>query len=157
MTTPPPPLPEGALERRRQRSLSAIFYFAGLFVLGGFVLWIGQGVLVPIVIAAFLCFLIVTVKRRIERVPYIGPLLPEGVQFALAFALIILVLMVLLIIVRENIEEVVAAAPGYNTKLREIVSEITQFSLGVPFLAENLEVALDNIQATAIGTVQSIF
>jgi predicted PurR-regulated permease PerM len=144
------------VERHRQRSLSAIFYFVGLFVLGGFILWIGQGVLVPIVIAAFLCFLIVTVKRRIEKFPYIGPLLPESVQFALAFAVILIVLTVLVAIIRSNIEEVIAAAPGYNEKLREILGHLTEFSLGLPFFGNNLQVALDNIQASAIDLIQGV-
>ncbi|MEO1399485.1 MAG: hypothetical protein AAFU56_11555, partial [Pseudomonadota bacterium] len=72
-------------QARSRAGLAQVFYSAALFVLGGYVLWIGKSVIIPVVIAVFLAFLIVTVKRQFEHIPKVGPLLPEPVTFALAF------------------------------------------------------------------------
>ncbi|GGY51639.1 AI-2E family transporter [Parvularcula lutaonensis] len=137
-----------------RRSLPALFNGAGLFVMVGFVLWIGQGVLIPLVIAAFLSFLIVTVKRRIERLPVLGALLPEGAAFTLAFAAIVFVLFVLVAIIRTNIEAVIAAAPSYNARLVEIWSGFNAYAMSLPGIGPDLESALDTLQDNAIAVVQ---
>lgn len=137
-----------------RRSLPALFYGAGLFVMVGFVLWIGQGVLVPLVIAGFLSFLIVTVKRRIERLPVVGALLPEGAAFTLSFAAIVFVLFILVAIIRTNIEAVVDAAPGYNARLIEIWSGLNTYAQNLPAVGADLQGALDNLQDNAIAVVQ---
>lgn len=147
----------GSLEPRQRprRSLATLFYGAGFFVLVGFVLWIGQGVLVPLVIAAFLSFLIVTVKRQVERTPGIGRFLPEPVSFGISFAVIVLVLFVLVAIIRSNIEAVIAATPAYNQKLTEIWSGLNAYAQSLPGVGEDLRASLDNLQSNAIGVVQS--
>jgi predicted PurR-regulated permease PerM len=157
MREPQVPSREERIESRyRRRNLSSLFFSAGLFVLAGFVLWIGQGVLVPLVIAAFLTFLIVTVKRMIERLPYIGPVLPEGVQFALAFGVIVLILFMLVAIIRNNVEAVVEAAPAYNARLVEIWRGLNLYAEDLPAVGADIRASLDNLQANAIDLVQGM-
>jgi predicted PurR-regulated permease PerM len=84
---------------------------------------VAQGVIVPVVVAAFLSFLIVTVKRGIDRVPVIGKRLPEAIEFVLAFAVIAGVLFALGLVVRENVEEVVRQAPAYQARLTQIARD----------------------------------
>lgn len=150
VTTAPAPKPA----QKSRRSLPALFYSAGLFVLVGFVLWIGQGVLVPLVIAGFLSFLIVTVKRRIKAIPVVGRILPESAAFTLAFAAIVLVLFVLVAIIRNNIEAVVAATPEYNARLVEIWSGLIAYAQSMPGVGGDVESALANLQDNAISIVQ---
>ena len=150
MTQAPP-----TTKRIAGQSLSALFYGAGIFVLAGFVLWIGQPVLVPLVIAAFLSFLIISVKRQIGKLPGIGRVLPESIQFALAFGVIVLVLFVLAAIIRNNIGSVVAAAPTYSERLREIGAGLSAYALDLPYLGDDLQSSLDNLQSNALNIVQS--
>ncbi|MEO1656112.1 MAG: AI-2E family transporter [Pseudomonadota bacterium] len=142
-------------KRAASQSLGALFYGAGIFVLAGFVLWIGQPVLIPLVISAFLSFLIISVKRQIGKLPGVGRLLPESVHFTLAFGVIILVLFVLAAIIRNNIGSVVEAAPGYNERLREIGSGLSAYALDLPYLGDDLQSSLNSLQSNAINIVQS--
>lgn len=141
-------------KRKNARSLSSFFFGVGIFVLAGFILWIGQGVLIPFVIAAFLSFLIVTVKRRIERLPGLGRFIPEALSFTLSFAFILAIMFVLAAIIRSNIEAVVAAAPGYGERLGEIWRDLTVSADTMPFGADIRE-GLDNLQANALEVTQS--
>ncbi len=136
-------------------SLGPLFYGAGIFVLAGFVLWIGQPVLVPLVIAAFLSFLIISVKRAIARLPGIGPLLPESVHFTLAFGVIVLVLFVIATIVRNNIGSVIEAAPIYIERLREIGNGLSSYALDLPYVGNDLQSTFENLQVNALNIVQS--
>ncbi|MEM9840141.1 MAG: AI-2E family transporter [Pseudomonadota bacterium] len=136
-----------------RRGLAAVFYSAALFVLGGYVLWIGQSVIIPVVIAVFLAFLIVTVKRQFEHIPKVGPLLPEPVTFALAFGVIVLVLFVLVAVVRNNIGTVVTAVPAYTERLTEIWQSINVGDLDVPF-REDIAGSIENLRTNALAIVQ---
>jgi predicted PurR-regulated permease PerM len=137
---------EPSQPRRPRRSLASFFFGVALFVLIGFILWIGQGVLIPLVIAAFLSFLIITVKRGIDRSPLIGKRLPEMVSFALAFGVIVLVMFLLAAIIRNNIEAVVAAAPSYSARLIEIWRDLTSFTARLPF-GDDIQSGLANLES----------
>ncbi|MEM6913565.1 MAG: AI-2E family transporter [Pseudomonadota bacterium] len=150
MTEAPPPV-----KRAASQSLGALFYGAGIFVLAGFVLWIGQPVLIPLVIAAFLSFLIVSVKRQIGSLPGIGRVLPESVHFTLAFGVIVMVLFVLAAIIRNNIGSVVEAAPGYNERLQEIGTGLSAYALDLPFVGNDLRETIDNLQINTLNIVQT--
>lgn len=145
---------DSAVQRPDSRSVATLFFGVGIFVLGGFILWIGQGVLVPLVIAGFLSFLIVTVKRRIERVPGLGKVLPEAVSFTLSFALIVLALFLLASIIRNNIEAVVTAAPGYTERFVELWRGLSSFAEQFPF-GDSFQTSLDNLQDNAVEAAQS--
>lgn len=145
---------EGALSALRSRqSLSAAFFGVGIFVLAGFVLWIGQDVLVPFVIAGFLSFLIVTVKRRIQRLPVVGRYVPEPFAFFLAFSLIVVLLFILSTIVASNIGAVIEAAPGYANRLSELWREISSYTEGLP-LGEDFRTTVANLPNNALSAAQ---
>lgn len=141
-------------QRNNPRSLPNLFFGVGIFVLSGFVLWIGQGVIIPFVIAGFLSFLIVTVKRRIERLPGIGRFLPEAVSFILSFGVIVLMLFGLAAIIRTNIEAVVVAAPGYYERFIELWSGISGAVDELPF-GIDIQPGLENLQSNAVSAAQN--
>ncbi|MBB4658300.1 AI-2E family transporter [Parvularcula dongshanensis] len=115
-------LPQTATPPVPRRSLAALFFGTGLAIMLAFVLWVAKGVIVPVVVAAFVSFLIVTVKRGIDRVPVIGPRLPEPIEFTLAFAVIVLALFGLGLVIRDNIEEVLAQWPAYQARFTELAT-----------------------------------
>lgn len=136
----------------RTRSLSSLFYSAGLFVLGGFVLWIGQSVIVPVVLAAFLSFLIITVKRQCERIPGIGARLPEWFSFFLSFSLIVLVLFTLVAVVANNVNGVADASEAYATKFTEIWESLNMNTVDLPF-REDIVASLESLRTNAVDLV----
>ncbi|WP_031555569.1 AI-2E family transporter [Parvularcula oceani] len=138
-------------QRGDRRSLQALFFGLGFAIMFVFVLWIAKGVIVPVVIAAFVSFLIVTVKRGIDRVPVIGRHLPESIEFILAFAVIVLVLFGLALIIRENVEEVVAQAPLYQARFGEITQNAIVFVTDLPFVTEEAADAADTLREQAVA------
>ncbi|MEM9234307.1 MAG: hypothetical protein AAGA69_08730, partial [Pseudomonadota bacterium] len=98
------------------RSVASAFYGLGLTVVVFFVLWVAQGILVPLVVATLLTFLIVSVKNGIDRIPVVGRFLPSPLSYFLSFAFIAAVLLVVAIIVRENVEAVLEKAPDYQAR-----------------------------------------
>lgn len=102
------------------RSVAAAFYGLGLTVIVFFVLWVAQGILVPLIVSILLTFLIVSVKNGFDRIPVIGRFLPSPVSYALSFTLIAMVLLVISLIVRENAAAVLQKAPQYQARLGEL-------------------------------------
>jgi len=138
-----------------RRSLAASFYGAGIFVLVGFVLWIGQGVIVPFVISAFLSFLIVTLKRGIERVPG-AKYLPETLLFVLAFATIMMVAFILASIIRNNIDEFIMASADYNARIIEIGQDLFARARDLPGIGADIEESLANVQSAIISRTDGL-
>ncbi|MCI5043584.1 MAG: AI-2E family transporter [Aquisalinus sp.] len=115
------------------QGLPRLFYASALAILIGYVLYIGQTILIPLVFALFLSFIIITVKNSIERIPAIGKILPEWLSFTLAFGLITLVMIVLGQIIIANGEAMLAEFPSYRAKFLEIagnlINYLSQFSI----------------------------
>ena len=144
-----------SLPRAPRRSLPALFFGLGLTVMIVFILWIAQGVIVPVVVAAFVSFLIFSVKRGIDRVPGIGPLLPSSVSFTLAFGVIVLVLFGLALLVRANVEEVIAQAPLYRERFAEIAGGLATWAEGLPLPGDGMEDAVSRVRANLTGFAES--
>ena len=149
MTTAP--LPRAPLPSAPRRSLPALFFGLGLAIMIVFVLWIAQGVIVPVVVAAFVSFLIFSVKRGIDRIPGIGRYLPSSVSFTLAFGVIVLVLFGLALLVRDNVEEVIAQAPFYREQFGAITASLTAWFEGLPLTDDGMDGAIERIRANLTG------
>ena len=144
-------LSETTATRVRRTTLPSLFFGLGLAVLIVFVLWIAQGVLKPVVVAAFVSFLIVSVKRGIDRAPVVGRVLPDVVSFTLAFALIVLVLFGLVVLVRDNIEEVLVQAPLYRERFLEIATGLGAWADGLPLPGDGADEAIDRVRQGMIA------
>jgi len=138
--------------RWRTRSLSSLFYSAGLFIMGGFVLWIGQSVIVPVVLAAFLSFLIVTVKRQFERIPGLGTKIPEWLSFLLSFSVIVFVLFVLVAVIANNVNGVADASEAYAAKFTAIWESLNMNTVDLPF-REDVVSSLESLRNNAVNLV----
>lgn len=138
-----------------RRSLPALFFGVGLAIMLTFVLWVAKGVIVPVVVSAFVSFLIVTVKRGIDRVPGIGRLLPEVVSFTLAFAVIVAVLFGLGAVVTANVEQVIDEAPAYYERLGQITQDGIAQAQAWGLVNDDASVVLADMQQAAIGFTRS--
>ncbi|WP_306252195.1 AI-2E family transporter [Parvularcula sp. IMCC14364] len=118
------------------QGLPRLFYASALAILIGYVLYIGQSIIIPLVFALFLTFIIVTVKNSIERLPGLGKILPEWLSFVLAFGLITLVMIVLGQIVIANGEAMLAEFPEYRQKFLEIAANLINYLSQFSFLQE---------------------
>ncbi|MEM9421018.1 MAG: AI-2E family transporter [Pseudomonadota bacterium] len=127
------------------RSLPYAFFAIAITVLMFYIVWVAKSVLVPLVTAIFLSFLIMSVKRAIDRIPVIGRYIPGTIGFILSFLIIAVTLLALAVVVRENIEGVLAKAPEYQERFREVAQNIIVLAQGMPIIPPDIVEALAGI------------
>jgi len=79
--------PAATPERRAVRIGGAgrVFFAVGTAALWMTTAWLARSVLIPVVIAGFVCFLIYTLKQVIKEGPLYGRFLPDWLAYLLAF------------------------------------------------------------------------
>ena len=136
--------------------MARTFYGLGITVLIGFIAYIGRGVLIPLVVAGFLCFLIFTLKESVRRTPFIGRYLPGWLGYMIAFALIGAGLVLFIEIIRSNVESLLADWSSYEARLRSLLQEGLAFLRSVGFLPEELVGGVEQIQQSAIDIIRPL-
>ncbi|GAB4522401.1 MAG: AI-2E family transporter [Amphiplicatus sp.] len=128
----------------------------GLAVLIGFIAWVGRGVLIPVVVAGFLSFLIFTLKETIKAGPLIGRILPNWLCYLLAFAFIVSLTIFLIEIIRDNVEALIAAAPSYEARLRDLTAGGVAWLERLGVLPEDFVGGVDELRRTALGMINPL-
>lgn len=137
------------------RSLPYAFFATAMTVLVFYIIWVAQGVVVPLVTAVFMSFLIMSVKGGIDRIPLLGRYIPSPVGFVLSFAVIAITILALAILVRENIEAVLAKAPEYQQRFKEVAADLVLLADRVPLIPKDLVEALAGvIEGVGSGIMQ---
>ena len=119
-----------------QRGLARVFYAISIAILIGFILYVARGILIPLVIAMFLSFLIVTLKTAIRRIPFLGKLLPEFIAYILSFVVIALILITLGQIITANATDIIRAGPDYQRRLQAILVDLGNLLESLPFVTD---------------------
>ncbi len=144
------PLPVSA------RGAARLFYGLGLATLIGAIAYIGRSVFIPIIIACFLSFIIYTLKETIRRGPMIGRYLPHWLCYIFAFALIISIFVLLIDIVRNNIDALIAAAPDYERRLRDISRDAIGALQETGLLPAELAGGVDQLRTAALSMINPV-
>lgn len=132
------------------------FFGLALAVLIGFVAYIGRGVAIPLIVAGFLCFIIYTLKETIKSGPLIGRFLPNWLCYLFAFAAIGSTFIFFIEIVRNNAEALVAAAPLYEARLRDLSQEAIGFIQSLGVLPEDFVGGVEELRQSALGMINPI-
>ena len=141
----------------RMAGQARFFYGLSLAVLIGFILYIGRSILIPLIAAAFLSFLIYTVKENFRRLPLIGKIIPNWFGYILAFAVIFSIVFLFVEIIKSNVEDLIAAAPEYEDRLRTVADEAIAFVRSLSFLpADFIGNTLEQLRSQAIGMIQPL-
>ncbi|MBN9227039.1 MULTISPECIES: AI-2E family transporter [Legionella] len=103
-----------------------VLFTSGLIVLWivGYFLIVGSHVLIPIVIAIFIWYLLNTISNIIQRIPKLGPLLPNWLSMIVAFTIVAVFIFVLINIITNNVNNVIAASSRYQENLLKISNDI---------------------------------
>lgn len=144
MTTP------DAADLRRPSEQARVFYSLSITALLVLIAYFGREVLIPLVVAMFLSFLIYTLKETVKQAPVIGPRLPGWMCYAAAFAAIAGVFLILLGIIRHNIEAVSAAAPDYERRLQGLTVDALLYLKTLGVLPDDVMRVVQEMQAQAI-------
>lgn len=125
-----------AAAARAPRGFARAFFATALAVLVVFILFIARDILVPLVIAMFLSFVIVTLKNAIERIPVAGKLIPDFLRYILAFAIIVVVLLALGQLITANAAAIIRTAPEYQRRLAQILVALGDWLESMPFVTD---------------------
>jgi len=132
------------------------FYILAIGVLLGLIAYFGRSVLIPLVLAGFLCFLIFTLKENIQSAPFVGKYAPDWLGFLIAFALIGAGAVIFVEIVRANVATLLEEWPSYETRLRALFAQGLGVVRSLDFLPRELVGGVEQIQQSAVGLVRPL-
>lgn len=144
------------MQSAQPQNMANIFYSLAVAVLIGVIAHVGRGVIIPLIVAGFLCFLIFTLKENVRRAPLIGTYIPDWLGYALAFALIGCAMVVFVEIIKSNVEALLTSWPSYEARLREIFNSAVGFVEGFDMLPEQLVGGMDQIQQSALDIIRPL-
>ncbi len=104
--------------------LQALVHGSLLALIVGWVLHVGKGVFVPVVLAALVAFVIVGVTRQLGRIRGLGPALPLKLRYALSVLLTAGALALVAVIALANLDRVTARAPHYQATLLATIQKL---------------------------------
>lgn len=98
-------------------SLQNVVHSVALVLMLGWILHLGSGVLVPMVLALMLSYVVMGVSRVIGAIPGLGRVLPHGLRHGFAACLIGIVLFEAALLFATNIAALAGRAPEFETQL----------------------------------------
>lgn len=111
-------------------SLRTAVYATGLTLGIGWLLYVGKGIFVPIVLSVLVVYVIDGLARLLARFPLLGVHLPGYVRYTLSIALIVVILTYVARMLIASLGNVIALAPHYEASLLNVIQVIAE-RLGV--------------------------
>lgn len=90
----------------------------------GYLLIVGRGILIPLVLAVFIWHLLNTINNSVQKIPVLNQKLPSWVSMILSLAVVSIFLKILIDIITNNVNEVIAASPRYQENLLVIFNNL---------------------------------
>ena len=135
------------------RSFLNFAAFLGIVIAIGYLLYLGQGILIPLVIAIIIWFLISAITEFLENKDPEEPTgikekwsipdlpnwwkLPRWLAMTLAIAIIAISIQIVVSLVSGNYQSFLKDLPTYQTKLESLISTLTQVT-GIQIM-ENIQ------------------
>ncbi len=129
----------------------------------GYILHVGRGILVPLVLGLFVAYVFWTISNWVRTAPVVGRLIPDWLAHVLALALITVAIWGLVILVTGNIAMVERQLPTYRDNLQVLTEQVSTL-LGledVPTLGQVRDRAIASIDlgqfvGSAVGIVAAL-
>lgn len=96
-------------------------YGTALTLMIGWLLWIGKPVLLPVLAAVISVYVLLTAASSMQSIPIVGRL-PAWIRRALIVVLFAVVVILLFILVINNLAQVAAALPRYESNLQMLIT-----------------------------------
>jgi predicted PurR-regulated permease PerM len=104
--------------------LRALVNGTALVLIVGWILYIGQAIVVPAVLGAVVVYVIVGLAEALGRVPVLGPRLPARLRHLVSFGVIGLACLLLAYLVMANKDHALALAPQYQQSLLATIQQL---------------------------------
>jgi len=139
----------------RQTALLNLVLALGLVLMSGWLLVIGQAIILPVVMAIIAVYVLTTAAEALGRVPLIG-LLPSVARHGLVLLGFTLAMLALAAVVTVTVEQLVAVMPSYQANLERLIARAADLGgLEHPSWDDLLEATLGkmNLQAILLRTL----
>ncbi|STX50574.1 transporter, permease [Legionella busanensis] len=93
----------------------------------GFLLVVGRGLFIPLVIAILIWHLLNTIVASMQYIPVFGARMPPWLRMVIAFLIVIVLFTILVNIISDNVMEVIDVSPRYQENLMGILKNIDSF------------------------------
>ncbi len=140
----------------RLRGAARPFYGLALATLIAVIAYFGRSIFIPFVVAGFLSFLIFTLKETIRRGPLIGRFTPHWLCYLFAFAFIVSIFVLLIEIVRGNVESLISAAPLYEERLRQVTQDGIRRLSEAGAIPEDFIGGVDQLRSAALSMINPV-
>ena len=91
-----------------------------------YVLVIGRGLLIPIIIAIFIWHLLNTIANSVNNLPKVGSHIPEWLCMVIAMGIVIVFVYQLIAIITGNVNDVISASGRYQENFMQIIKSIDE-------------------------------
>jgi AI-2 transport protein TqsA len=106
-----------------QDSYRNLVYGVALALMVGYVLFVGRGIIVPVVASVLVVYVILGVARFFDRIPVIGPAMPGPVRYLVSIVIIGIILSSLISLLINNLNAVIAISPQYLESLLAVIQQ----------------------------------
>lgn len=96
----------------------------GLAVMVGWVLYIGQSILIPVIASVIVAYVLTTLARRMAELPLIGRATPAWLRYLVSMLIVLVILLELIALITSNVEVVMAQAPNYQRTLLTFIGDM---------------------------------
>ncbi|MFC3908516.1 AI-2E family transporter [Legionella dresdenensis] len=93
----------------------------------GYLLFVGRSMLIPIVIAIFIWHLLNTIDASVHKIPWVGKRLNGSLGMIFALLVVVVFVRVLISIIGDNVNEVIAASSRYQENLMAIFDKVDNY------------------------------
>ncbi|CAN5783378.1 AI-2E family transporter [soil metagenome] len=100
-----------------------LVYGIALALMIGWVLYLGRGIIVPVVASILIVYIILGLARLLARLPVIGPHVPAPLRYLASILVIGVVVSAVVSLLITNINQVVAIAPQYQERLLGLIQQ----------------------------------
>ena len=105
-------------------TLFRAFLWLGITVTVFFILFIGQKLIIPFILAIFIWYLINVLSFAIMKLKVGGRALPASLRYIASVLLIVGILSVFFTFITKNVSEVIQVAPEYQAKIEPMIDKV---------------------------------
>lgn len=92
----------------------------------GYLLFVGSGLLIPLVMSIFIWHLLNTINNSMQKIPFLGPYFPTWLSMILSLVVVAVLVKILINIITNNVNDVIEATPRYQENLLKIFNNLDQ-------------------------------
>jgi len=114
------------MEKRNSTQLAQTSLTLVAIAASGWVLFVAQGTIIPIVFGALSAIVLKTMADNLGRAPFVGRHLPYSIRIILAFTVFMLLSVFVAALIARNLEQVIRVLPAYAETFSKMFGNLAQ-------------------------------